>query len=427
MKQYIWSELSPLSQADILKRPMLEAHETLQKDVREILSNIQENGDDALYAYAVKFKELQAGQALKISQDHIENAERSLNAAQKQSIDTAFDTIYAYHQQQGFKEFGIETMAGVSCQRIVRPIEKVGLYVPAGSAPLISTMLMLGIPSLIAKCPVRIVCTPSDHPAILYAASRCGIRDIFQVGGAHAIAAMAFGTQTIPPVHKIFGPGNAYVTEAKKQAAQLSNAGIAIDMPAGASEVCVIADHSTNPVFAAADLLSQAEHDPSSQVLLIATAHDIADKIEIEVKRQMAKLPRHDIAAKAIKNSCTLIADTINQAIDIANLYAPEHLILQIENPALYVDKIIHAGSIFLGHYTPESAGDYASGTNHVLPTSAYARSYSGLSVEAFQKTISVQSITQQGLKNLSDTIINLAEMEGLKAHANAVRYRVES
>lgn len=323
----------------------------------------------------------------------------------------------------------VETAPGVICWQEVRPIEKVGLYVPGGSAPLISTALMLGIPAVLAGCKNIIVCTPPNklgkvEPAICYVAKKLGVKKIFCVGGIQAIAAMSVGTATIPKVDKIFGPGNQYVMAAKQYAI---NFGVAIDMPAGPSEVMVIADDSARSDYVAADLLSQAEHGPDSQVVLIAKNKEIANSVKAELKKQLSELPRAEIAKKSLKNSFFIILKTQEAMIDFANIYAPEHLIINTKKPDSFVSEINNAGSVFLGAYTPESAGDYASGTNHTLPTSGWARSYSGLSVRDFQRTVSFQKINKQGLNNLSGTIISLALAEGLEAHANAVRIRLDN
>ena len=321
-------------------------------------------------------------------------------------------------------------MPGVQCRRITRPLENIGLYVPGGTAPLVSTTLMLGIPAQIAGCPNITLCTPCDkngevNPYILYAAKLCGIENIFKIGGAQAIAAMAYGTETIPKCDKIFGPGNAYVTEAKIQVSCDIN-GTAIDMPAGPSEVCVIANETSNPAFVAADLLSQAEHDINSQVLLITPSHNLSDQIQNEINNQLKTLPRRNIAKAALENSLAVIVDNMDEAITAANKYAPEHLILCFEDADKYLDDVQNAGSVFLGQCTPKAVGDYASGTNHVLPTYGYARSYSGLSVEAFQKTMTVQTITETGLSNIGNTVETLAILEGLDAHARTISIRTE-
>ncbi len=424
MKQVIWNDLDACDIAKLLKRPTLARDGDVRNIVSSILESVRGEGDEAVKSYTQQFDNVV------LDSLNVDQAEQDLDADICKSIETAYQNIFSFHEKQGFKDFSVKTMDGVTCQRIIRPIDRVGLYVPGGTAPLVSTTLMLGIPAQLAGGAQVAMCTPCDrdgniNPYILYAAKLCGITNIYRVGGAQAIAAMAYGTQTISKVDKIFGPGNAYVTEAKMQVTQAVN-GTAIDMPAGPSEVCVIVDDSTNPVFSAADLLSQAEHDVMSQVVLISTSKEITIAIDSEIQKQLEMLTRKDIAKKSIENSVSILAKDIEEAVKISNIYAPEHLILCFDSAIQYVEKIINAGSIFLGQWTPESAGDYASGTNHVLPTYGYARMYSGLSVEAFQKTLSVQEITQKGLQNLGSTVETLAELEGLGAHANAVSVRLQ-
>ncbi len=424
MEQVIWDNLDELRRVSCLKRPAFSSDSSVQENVSEIISDVRQNGDPAVKNYVQKFDQVKLDE-LKVSQ-----TTDTLNPEICQAINRAYQNIRRFHQQQGFNTYEVEITSGVSCKRIMRPIKNIGLYVPGGSAPLVSTTLMLGVPAQIAGCEQVVMCTPCDqegniNPYIIYAANLCGIDQIFKIGGAQAIAAIAYGTQTIPKADKIFGPGNIYVTEAKMQVSY-DPQGAAIDMPAGPSEVCVIVDDTTNPAFAAADLLSQAEHDALSQVLLISTSQKKNAAIVQEVQNQLKSLPRRDITAAALENSISIVAQDMSQAIEIANLYAPEHLILCFEEAEQYLEKIINAGSIFLGQWTPEAAGDYASGTNHVLPTYGYARCYSGLGVEAFQKTITVQNITQDGLKNIGPTIKTLAMLEGLDAHARAISIRLE-
>jgi histidinol dehydrogenase len=422
-----WAALSEQEKKDALSRPSVSTGEGVTAAVRDIIATVRENGDAALFAYTEKFDGI-ALEALAVSSQEIEQAASSISAEAKAAIDQAYTNIRRFHEQQGFKTFTVEVMDGISCRREVRPYEAVGLYVPGGSAPLISTTLMIGIPSQIAGCKTRVMCTPCDkkgniNPHILYAATICGIDTIFKTGGAQAIAAMAYGAGSVPKVDKIFGPGNAYVTAAKSLVAANSE-GAALDMPAGPSEVLVVADETTNPVFAAADLLSQAEHDAMSQVILLATNKKAAKDIYLEVEKQVTDLPRKDIAEKAIENSRIIIVSDIKQAIDVSNAYAPEHLVLCIDDAEQYCRDIQNAGSVFVGPYSCESAGDYASGTNHVLPTYGYARNYSGLSLEAFQKTVTFQSLSEKGLEGLGDTIEKLADLEGLEAHRRAVSCR---
>jgi histidinol dehydrogenase len=346
----------------------------------------------------------------------------------KAAIRQARDNISRFHQEQVKEESRIETMPGVECWRKSVGIDKVGLYIPGGTAPLFSTVLMLAIPAVIAGCKEIILCTPGNnkgevHPAILYAANLVGISKIFKVGGAQAIAAMAYGTETIPSVYKIFGPGNQYVTAAK-QLVQMQ--GIAIDMPAGPSEVCVWADETADPAFVAADLLSQAEHGPDSQVLLVSTQVVVVNKVIEEVSRQVHLLPRKNIAIKALENSKAVIVENFDTVIELINTYAPEHLILSCKDADEVAEKITNAGSVFIGHYSPESVGDYASGTNHTLPTNGFARAYSGVSVDSFVKKITYQKLSKEGLATISNTVVQMAEAEGLEAHANAVRVRMQ-
>lgn len=430
MRQFIWSDLSSKERADVLQRPASQNRVEITQSVRTIVDDIRARGDDAVANYTRRFDGVDLN-VFKVSADDIKSAKATISAEARAAIQLAYDNIYAFHKDQGFKAYQAEITSGVTCSRVTRPMQSVGLYVPGGSAPLVSTALMLGIPSQIAQCPSRILCTPCDasgviNPHILYAASLCGITDIYKIGGAQAIAAMAYGTASVPAVDKIFGPGNAYVTEAKKMVSS-DVAGAALDMPAGPSEVCVIATGDTNPIFAAADLLAQAEHDPLSQVLLISTSADKASAIQLEVEQQIKALSRKDIAAKSISNSISIIVPDLDTAIDVSNIYAPEHLILCFENAAPFVERVYNAGSIFVGPYATESAGDYCSGTNHVLPTYGYARAYSGLSVEAFQKTITVQNLTQDGLRSLAPALQTLTDLEGLDAHGNAVSVRIAS
>ena len=345
----------------------------------------------------------------------------------KAAIQQAKKNIETFHTGQIQKTEIIETMPGVECWRKGVGIDKVGLYIPGGTAPLFSTVLMLAIPAHLAGCKEIILCTPCNkegkvHEAVLYAAKECGINKIFKLGGAQAIAAMAFGTQTIPAVYKIFGPGNQYVTAAK-QLVQMQ--GLAIDMPAGPSEVCVLADETANPVFVAADLLSQAEHGIDSQVLLVSTSEGFVQQTQKEIKDQLNNLPRKEIAAKALSNSRAIVVSNLIDGIELVNQYAAEHLIICCQLADSVAEQITNGGSVFIGNYSPESAGDYASGTNHTLPTNAFARAYSGVSVDSFLKKITFQKLTQEGLKNISNTVIEMAEAEGLRAHANAVKVRM--
>jgi histidinol dehydrogenase len=404
----------------LLARPTQDIS-VIEERVLPIIKKVKAEGDSALREFALKFDNVFLD-ALEVNPDEIKNAGSLLSEDLKTAIQQAYSNIYKFHEAQKSVPEKIETMAGVTCWRKSVGIDKVGLYVPGGTAPLFSTVLMLGIPAKIAGCREVVLCTPSNHPAIYFAAQLCGISKIFRVGGSQAIAAMAYGTESIPQVYKIFGPGNQYVTAAKML---VNKEGIAIDMPAGPSEVAVYADDFANPVFVAADLLSQAEHGIDSQVLLVSTSEKMVEAVNQELDEQLSVLPRADFATKALENSKAIIVVNQEIALDMLNQYAAEHLILSIENAEEVSEKIYNAGSIFLGNYTPESAGDYASGTNHTLPTNGYARAYSGVSLDSFMKKITVQNITQEGIKNIGKTIIEMAMAESLEAHANAVRVRL--
>ena len=411
--------------ASIIKRPSIDAAQ-LNEKVKAIIEEVIVGGDDAIKKLTLQFDRISINE-IKLPAEKIEAAENSLTPGLKTAIQLAKVNIEIFHNSQIQKVERIETMPGVWCWRKSVGIEKVGIYIPGGSAPLFSTVLMLGVPAKMAGCKEIILCTPPNeqgeiHPAILYAASLVGVTAIYNVGGAQAIAAMAYGTTTIPKVYKIFGPGNQYVTAAKQLVQQN---GIAIDMPAGPSEVCVWADENAIPSFVAADLLSQAEHGPDSQVILVANNKAIVDAIQLEIDLQLIALPRKDIAAKALANSKAIILNNQDQAIDLINAYAPEHLILAVDNALQIADKIINAGSVFIGNYSPESVGDYASGTNHTLPTNGYANAYSGVSLDSFVKKITFQQLTERGLMNIAPTVIEMAEAEGLQAHSNAVSVRL--
>lgn len=409
----------------LCRRPQINL-EFLDSAVGNILSRVKASGDAALREFTFQFDKVEITD-LRVTEKEIAEAIAATPAELKKAIELAARNITAFHSTQRREESKTETIEGVTCWRKAEPIQKVGLYIPGGSAPLFSTVLMLGLPARLAGCEDIILCTPPDanghiNPAVLFAASLTGVKNIFKVGGAQAIAAMAYGTETIPAVYKIFGPGNQYVTKAK----QLVNLeGVAIDMPAGPSEVLVLADASADPAFVAADLLSQAEHGPDSQVMLVTTEETIAAMIIDEVEKQVEKLPRKDVAKEALINSRAVIL-TQEAAVDFINAYAPEHLIINTRDSEKVLDQIKNAGSVFLGQYSPESAGDYASGTNHTLPTNGFAKSYSGLSLESFLKYITVQKITERGLQNLGRTIELMAEAEQLSGHAEAVRVRMK-
>lgn len=408
-----------------LARPV---HKTKQinKIVKPILRKVKRNGDKALIKFALEYDHVQL-ESLLVSEKEIKSSENSLSKELKEAIQVAKINIEKFHNAQVSEDLVEEVMPGVVCKRKSMPIQKVGLYIPGGTAPLFSTVLMLGIPAKIAGCKEIVLCTPPDrhgeiHPAILYTADLIGITKIIKAGGAQAIAAMTFGTNTVPKVDKIFGPGNQYVTAAKQMATKY---GVAIDMPAGPSEVLVYADKTAVPAFVAADLLSQAEHGVDSQVVLVTNSEKFAQKVIKEIDAQVEELPRKDIAVKALKNSRAVIMKDQIQALELINEYAPEHLIISVENEEEVVNSIYNAGSIFIGNFTPESAGDYASGTNHTLPTYGYARNYSGVSLDSFIKKMTYQKITEEGIKNLGPTIEVMAANELLEAHKNAVTIRL--
>ena len=395
--------------------------------VKDIISSVKSDGDNALHSYASQFDKVQLNQ-LFIDKTAIEKLAKEIPITVKNAIDVAYQNIYKFHQTQLKTEDKVETMPGVNCWRETRAIEKVGLYIPGGTAVLPSTFLMLGIPAKIAGCKEIVVCSPpqsdgSINTYIAYVATLLNIEKVYLVGGAQAVAAMAYGTETIPKVDKIFGPGNRYVTEAKKQVQNM----VAIDMPAGPSEVLVVADETANPSFVAADLLAQAEHGTDSQAILVSTSKKTIAKTIEEIEKQLIVLPRRDIATKAIANSYAVYVETLNEAMAFSNAYAPEHLILATENFEALIPLIINAGSVFLGNLTPESVGDYASGTNHTLPTSGFAKAFSGVSVDTFVKKISFQHLTANGLKNIGNTVEVLAAAEGLQAHKNAISIRLKN
>jgi histidinol dehydrogenase len=429
MKEIIWKNISTLEQKKILLRPQQSKLTNIIAEVEDIIHQVRKNGDQALQKLTAQFDKAEL-LTLQVSEDEFIDAEIQVSLEAKLAIKQAAENITRFHQQQYPQALDIQTHLGILCQKKARPIQKVGLYIPGGTAPLPSTVLMLGIPSQIAQCPLRILCTPPNakgyiDPHILWTAQQCGIKQIFKIGGAQAIAALAYGTETVPKVDKIFGPGNTWVTQAKLLVAQ-DPLGAAYDLPAGPSELMVIADKTAHPEFVAADLLSQAEHGVDSQVILICNDYEFSQKVQKAISHQLAQLSRRSIVEGALKLSWIIQVEHLEQACEIANLYAPEHLSIQTEKPDDLVDKIHSAGSVFLGHWSPEAAGDYASGTNHVLPTYGYARSFSGLSVADFMKQITFQKLTQAGLKAISHTIMTLAELEGLTAHKNAVAIRMQ-
>lgn len=409
----------------IVTRPALDLKK-LQKVIKPILKSVRRRGDKALLRFAFEYDHAEL-KSLVVTEEEMDAAEKMVSEDLKAAIHQAVKNITRFHEAQVQKELRMDTMKGVTCYRRSVPIERVGLYVPGGTAPLFSTVLMLGIPAKIAGCPEIVLCTPSDnegniHPAILYAAKVVGIPRVIKAGGAQAIAAMAYGTESVPKVYKIFGPGNQYVTAAKQY---ISQRGVAIDMPAGPSEVAVYADETAIPEFVAADLLSQAEHGVDSQVLLVSTSEKVVKECLVEVDKQLENLSRKRIAEQSLAKSFAVVVNTENEAVDLLNEYAAEHLILSVKDPEKVADKIFNAGSVFLGNFAPESVGDYASGTNHTLPTNKAALAYSGVSVDSFVKKITYQKLSEAGIKNIGPTVEVMAEAEHLTAHKNAVTVRL--
>lgn len=425
MQTVNWSGLSSDAQEQLLRRPAMADTSALTNTVSEIIKAIRTKGDNALLYYSKRFDKLDGDNFTKTDKD-IERATARLGDDIKAAIKTAYQQVVKFHQAQKQDVIRVETMPGVVCEMHTQAIESVGLYIPGGSAPLPSTVIMTGAPAQIAGCSRLVLCTPSPiADEILYAASLCGVDEIYTIGGAQAIAALAYGTETIASVDKIFGPGNSYVTEAKRQ---VSNdfAGAAIDMPAGPSEVLVIADHDANPAFIASDLLSQAEHGHDSQSVLVTPSAQVAKQTSLEITKQLALLTRRNIARKALEHSVSIICNDLDQAAEISNRYAPEHLIVQTNDPRALQPKLKNAGSIFLGAWTPESVGDYASGTNHVLPTYGYTKTYSSLGLADFVKRYTVQELSEEGLRNLAPAVTCLADAEGLTAHKRAVTIRMD-
>ncbi|MBU9852747.1 MULTISPECIES: histidinol dehydrogenase [Rahnella] len=421
-----WQQCDEQQRRELLTRPAISASDRITESVSEILRRVRSEGDSALREFCARFDKTEV-QELRVTAQQIGAAAARLGEDVKQAMAHAVRNIDTFHQAQKLAVVDIETQPGVRCQQLTRPIQSVGLYIPGGSAPLVSTVLMLATPARIAGCQKVVLCSPPPiADEILYAAQLCGVEEVYQLGGAQAIAALAFGTETVPRVAKIFGPGNAYVTEAKRQVSQ-SLDGAAIDMPAGPSEVLVIADSGATPDFVASDLLSQAEHGPDSQVILLTPDLKMAQAVGEAVERQLQTLSRSEIARQALASSRLIVAKDIAQCIEISNAYGPEHLILQTREPEQLVDSITSAGSVFLGDWSPESAGDYASGTNHVLPTYGYTATCSSLGLADFQKRMTVQQLTPEGLLGLANTIETLAQAEQLTAHKNAVTLRVNA
>lgn len=417
--------MSDSQQDTVLQRPAITEGANITAAVTSVINTVKQEGDVGILALTEKFDGVKPD-SIRVSKSEIDAASDRLSEEMKTALKQAYSNISKFHQAQKPQRVKVETQPGVVCEQITMPVNKVGLYIPGGSAPLPSTVLMLGVPAQIAGCHKVVLCSPPPiADEILYVAKLCKIDEVYNIGGAQAVAAMAYGTESVSKVDKIFGPGNAYVTEAKRQ---VSNdfRGAAIDMPAGPSEVLVIADESADPDFIAADLLSQAEHGPDSQVVLVTPSPIIADQVADAVEKQLKELTRADIARQALGSSLLIVADSLTQCVSISNFYGPEHLIVQTKNPRELLPLLDNAGSIFLGDYSPESAGDYASGTNHVLPTYGYTRTYSSLGLADFSKRMTVQELTADGLKGLAPTVVTMAEAEGLDAHKRAVTIRIE-
>ena len=430
MQRYIWEELSPSEQDRLLQRPALAADDRLRREVAGILARVRSEGDSALVELTRELDRVEIT-GLLVSSREFDEAKTALQPAERSAIRMAAENISRFHRAQLPQPLSVETTPGVVCERLVRPIASVGLYVPAGSAPLPSTALMLGVPANLAGCPTRVLCSPPRadgrvDPAVLYAAGICGISIVVRAGGAQAIGAMAYGTESVPRVDKLFGPGNPWVTEAKEQVAA-DPRGAARDLPAGPSEVLVIADDKANPSFVAADLLSQAEHGIDSQVILLTPSEGLLNRVLSEIESQTQSLSRREIVCESLAHSRVILVRDLPTAVEISNRYAPEHLIMQIEQPREILDQIVAAGSVFLGPWAPETVGDYCSGTNHVLPTYGFARAYSGLGVTDFLRTMTVQTLTEDGLRAIGPIAEQLAALEGLDAHGQAVRKRLDA
>ena len=423
-----WESLSAGERRAALARPAQGARDDVETLAREVIANVRAGGDEALRAYSRRFDGAQL-RSLAVGADEFSQAQRALTSEQLSALECAIDNVDRFHRAQRPEGMTLETMPGVRCERVIRPISAVGLYVPAGSAPLPSAVVMLAVPARIAGCPRRVLCTPPTrdgraNPAVLVAARLCGIESVFKVGGAQAIAAMAYGTESVPKVDKIFGPGNAWVTAAK-QAVAADAAGAACDMPAGPSEVLVIADESARAEFVAADLLAQAEHDTQAQAILLTPSRALAEAVVAAVTSQTRALSRRSILEQSLSSSRCIVVRDLASALEVANEYAAEHLILEVREPRRWLERVVSAGSVFLGAWSPEPMGDYCSGTNHVLPTYGYARAYSGLSVLDFVKRITVQELSPEGLRALGPVAVTLARLEGLDAHAGAVTRRL--
>ena len=417
----------PTEWDEVLKRPTQTVTD-IEEIVNSIFKEVQADGDAVIKKYTAQFDKVTL-ESLLVTDDEVEKASLAVSDALKQAINLAKSNIEKFHAAQKTPKLEIETMPGVACWQEKRPIQKVGLYIPGGTAPLFSTILMLAIPAKLAGCQEIVLCSPPDkngeiNPAILYTAQLCGVTQIVKVGGIQAIAGMTFGTESIPKVYKIFGPGNQYVTVAKQLATKY---GVAIDMPAGPSELLVVADDSANASFVASDLLSQAEHGVDSQVILVSTSEKLIEAVEKEIESQIKQLPREEIARKSISNSRLILVQNDQEALELINAYGPEHYIVCVENEEYYLENTLNAGSVFIGNFTPESAGDYASGTNHTLPTNGYAKQYSGVNLDSFMKSMTFQRISEKGIQGIGSAIELMAEAEGLQAHKNAVTLRLKS
>ncbi len=428
LKTWDWNRLDAAGRRELLRRPAQKDQEETLEGARQIIERVRRDGDRALLELTAEHDRVRLG-SLAVDAAEFDDAATALSPNEKRAIETAIDTVRRFHEAQRLAPLRVETAPGVVCERLVVPLAAIGMYVPAGTAPLPSTALMIGVPAGIAGCPTRVLCTPPRHdgradPGVLYTARACGVTDVFKVGGAQAVAAMAYGTDSVPKVDKIFGPGNAWVTAAK-QIVAMDPDGAAYDMPAGPSEVLVVADHAAHPEFVAADLLAQAEHSVDAQVLLVTDSRALAEAVVRAVEQQLDRLTRGRIIRASLANGRIIVVDSMATAIDVANAYAPEHLIIETEHPRQWLPRIRHAGSVFLGAWSPESMGDYCSGTNHVLPTYGHARAFGGLSLADFSRHMTVQELTPGGIAGLGPTAQTLAMLEGLDAHANAVTVRL--
>jgi histidinol dehydrogenase len=428
LKVHDWSRLDPAARRELLRRPAQRDQDETFAGARAIIDRVRREGDAALIALTEQHDKVRVD-SLAVTEAEFQDAGTALSPNEKRAIDTAIGTVRAFHEAQASSPVRVETAPGVLCERVEVPLQAIGMYVPAGTAPLPSTAIMIGVPAQIAGCQTRVLCTPPRHdrradPAVLYTARACGVTHVFKAGGAQAVAAMAYGTRSVPKVDKIFGPGNAWVTAAKLIVA-MDAEGAAYDMPAGPSEVLVVADHAAHPEFVAADLLAQAEHSVDAQVILVTNSRVLAHQVAAEVERQLARLSRASTIRAALAGSRLILVPDLPTALEVANAYAPEHLIIETERPRDWLPRVRHAGSVFLGAWTPESMGDYCSGTNHVLPTYGYARAFSGLSLTDFYRRMTVQELTPQGIAGLGPVAQTLAMLEGLDAHANAVAVRL--